>query len=63
MAETTRAVFTREFNYTSRIRNAGWCAKPSPKPQSFPREFIAAAISVGCAEAYEPKKPKPPKDT
>ena len=61
MAETTKAIFKKGFEFTSRSRNAGWSVKPSPKPQSFPRELIDAAIQAGCAEAYEPDKPKPGK--
>lgn len=44
-----KAIFIRPFNYTSRLRNAGWSAKAADYPQRFPREFIQAAISAGCA--------------
>ena len=39
-----RAIFLRDFNYTSRKVNAGWSIKASPEPQSFPREVIEAAL-------------------
>lgn len=44
-----RAVFDRDFHYTSRRRNAGWSAKAGPAAQLFPREFIDAAIAAGVA--------------
>jgi hypothetical protein len=59
MADPTKAIFLREFHYTSRRRNAGWSAYPCEEPQSFPREFNAAAITAGCAEPVEPTKAKP----
>ena len=46
-----RAIFTGEFHFTSLKRNAGWSAYPSPEPQTFPREFITAAIAAGRAQA------------
>ena len=46
-----KAIFTREFHYSSRKKNVGWSAYPSSKPQSFPAEFIDAAIKAGCAQA------------
>lgn len=56
MADRIKAVFTKEFHYTSRTRNAGWSAYPDEKPQTFPREFIEAAIAAGCAEPEPAKK-------
>lgn len=50
----TKAIFHREFHYTSRKRNAGWSAYPNDEPQSFPREFIDAAVNAGCAELRAP---------
>lgn len=44
-----KAIFHADFNYSSRIRNAGWAIKAKPEPQSFPREVIAAAIKAGVA--------------
>lgn len=55
MTERTKAIFTKEFHYSSRTRNAGWSAYPSKTPQTFPREFIEAAIAAGCAEPVKPK--------
>ncbi|OJY33930.1 MAG: hypothetical protein BGP11_12725 [Rhodobacterales bacterium 65-51] len=46
---SVRAIFVGEFHYSSRRRNAGWSAYPSPDPQKFPREFITAAINAGRA--------------
>lgn len=48
-----KAIFTQEFHYTSRERNAGWSAYPSPKVQKFPQEFIDAAVNAGCAHYPE----------
>lgn len=57
------AIFEREFNYSSRIRNAGWSARPSPEPQCFPQEFIEAAVAAGVAEIVKPsRKGKTPKE-
>jgi hypothetical protein len=53
-----KAIFEREFNYSSRSRNVGWSAKPSPKPQSFPREFIDAAVAAGAARRVPPQRRK-----
>lgn len=50
-----KAIFHREFHYTSRIRNAGWSVKASPEPQTLPRELIAAAVKAGVAEAVPAK--------
>ena len=44
-----RAVFDRDFHYTSRRRNAGWSAKAGPGAQLFPGEFIDAALAAGAA--------------
>lgn len=43
------AIFTGDFNYSSRIHNAGWSAKAGPEPQTFPQEFIDAAVNAGKA--------------
>lgn len=56
MSNQSKAIFTGEFHYSSRKTNAGWSAYPSEEPQSFPREFIAAAIKAGMAHAVPPKK-------
>lgn len=51
-----KAIFTGEFNYSSRKRNAGWSVKPSPKPQSFPQELIDAAVAAGKATPVNPAR-------
>lgn len=51
-----KAIFHREFHYSSRKRNAGWSARPSEEPQYFPREFIDAAVKAGCAVEPPPKR-------
>ncbi|MGB0661326.1 MAG: hypothetical protein ACPGNV_14270 [Mangrovicoccus sp.] len=54
------AIFKSEFHYSSRKKNVGWSAYPSDGPQSFPSEFIDAAIEAGCAEVASASK-EPPK--
>ena len=49
-----KAIFTGEFHYTSMTRNAGWSAYPSAEPQSYPREFIDAAVQAGRASEVKP---------
>lgn len=44
-----KAIFEKDFNYSSRLRNAGWSVKASPEPQSYPRELVEAAIKAGVA--------------
>lgn len=51
-----KAIFTGEFHYSSRKTNAGWSAFPKPDPQSFPREFIDAAVAAGRATEVLPKR-------
>ena len=51
---TVSAVFTDDFNYSSVTTNGGWAIKASNKPQSFPREVIAAAIAAGVATEFQP---------
>lgn len=51
-----KAIFHREFHYTSRKYNAGWSAYPKSEPQLFPHEFIEAAIEAGCATEVPPKR-------
>lgn len=53
-----KAIFHRDFHYTSRIRNAGWSVKASPEPQTFPRELIAAAVEAGVAKEVVLQKPE-----
>lgn len=54
-----KAIFHREFHYTSRKVNAGWSVKPSPQPQSFPRELIDAAVKAGVATNVPSKRSSP----
>lgn len=48
-SETTKAVFLREFHWGRPNSRIGFGAHASPEPQSFPRDFIAAAIAAGAA--------------
>lgn len=51
-----KAIFHRDFNYSSRRVNAGWAVKASPVPQSFPRELIEAAVAGGIATIVPPRR-------
>lgn len=51
-----KAIFEREFHYSSRTTNAGWSAEPSPDPQTFPREFIDAAVNAGAVTEVKPTR-------
>lgn len=44
-----KAVFTKEFHWGRKKSNIGFGAKPGPKVQVFPRDFIEAAIAAGAA--------------
>lgn len=50
-----KAIFRRDFRFTSRRRNAGWHVQTSDSPQSFPSELIEAAVAAGAAEIVAPK--------
>lgn len=52
-----KAVFSGEFLYSSRKRNAGWSAYPGDEPQYFPREMIDAAVAAGRATEVLPEAP------
>lgn len=54
-ARRIKAIFTGEFHYSSRTRNAGWSAYPKGEPQTFPQEFIDAAVKAGKAELVPPR--------
>ena len=54
-----KAIFHKQFSYTSRKVNAGWTASVSNTAQHFPAEFVEAAIAAGCATEAAAKKPKP----
>lgn len=51
-----KAIFHKDFNYSSRKQNAGWSVKASSKPQTFPRELIEVAVAAGVATEVQPKK-------
>ena len=58
-----RAIFNREFHWnrpkTGRgisQQNVGFGAYPSEKPQSFPGDFIEAAVRAGAAKKVSAKK-------
>ena len=46
----TKAVFTAEFHWGREKSNIGFAAYPKPEPQTFPRDFIDAAIAAGAAK-------------
>ncbi|WP_347311366.1 hypothetical protein [Defluviimonas sp. SAOS-178_SWC] len=52
-----KAIFTREFHW-SRPRGLGFGAKAKAEPQSFPRDFIAAAVAAGAATEVPPQRKK-----
>lgn len=51
-----RAIFSTPFNYSSRLRNAGWAIEASKAAQSFPREVIDAAVKAGVAKEVPRQK-------
>lgn len=56
-----KAVFLREFHWDRPKGPIGFGAKASPQPQTFPRDFIAAAIRAGAAVPAQPaRRGKPP---
>lgn len=57
-----KAIFNKDFGYSSPTRNAGWSAQAGPDPQTFPREFIDAAVAAGVAEIVPPKRAEPEAD-
>jgi len=52
----TKALFLREFHWRRPKAPFGFGAKPLPVPQSFPRDFIAAAIRSGAAEPVSKRR-------
>lgn len=56
-----KAIFHREFRYSSRRRNAGWHVRATDEPQNLPREVIEAAVVAGAAEVVPPRRSKPEK--
>jgi hypothetical protein len=53
LSEMTKAVFLREFHWGRPNSRIGFGAHASADPQSFPRDFIAAAIAAGAAVPVE----------
>lgn len=51
-----KAIFHKDFNYSSRTQNAGWSVKASDKAQAFPRELVEAAIKAGVATEVQTKR-------
>lgn len=54
-----KAIFHRDYNYSSRRVNAGWAVKASPEPQTYPRELIEAAVARGAATLVPPRRKAP----
>lgn len=54
-----KAIFERDFHWNRTPPATGFFAKASPEPQSFPKDFVAAAVSVGAATEVPPKQAKP----
>lgn len=52
-SDETKAVFLREYHWGRPNSRIGFGAKASPEAQSFPRDFIAAAIAAGAAVPVE----------
>ncbi|WP_434612071.1 hypothetical protein [Tabrizicola sp. M-4] len=52
-SDETKAIFLREFHWGRPKSRIGFGAKASPDAQSFPRDFIAAAIAAGAAVPVE----------
>jgi len=53
-----RAIFTRVFHWSRPRSVFGFAANPSTKAQTFPRDFIAAAIKAGAAVPVAKSRPK-----
>lgn len=53
-----KAIFYRDFSYTSRKTNAGWAVLAMSEPQTYPRELIDAAVAAGVARIVPPLRAK-----
>lgn len=53
----TKAIFHREFHWSRPNSAVGFGAKAKPEAQSFPRDFIEAAVKAGAATLVE-RKPR-----
>lgn len=51
-----KAIFNRTFHWKRKNSPIGFGANASENPQSFPRDFIEAAIAAGAATEVRPKK-------
>ncbi len=51
-----KAIFLKDFHYTSRRVNAGWHIKANPKAQNWPREVVMAAILRRAAVPVLPRR-------
>ena len=51
-----KAIFTTDFHYSSKKRNAGWSIYASEEPQIFPSEVIEAAVERGVAKIVPPRR-------
>lgn len=50
-----KAVFSREFHWRRPKSGLGFGARASDEPQTFPRDFIDAAVKAGAAEIVSSK--------
>lgn len=55
----TKAVFSAVFHWSRPKSRYGFAAQPGDEPQSFPRDFIDAAIKAGVAQAVPARSPRP----
>lgn len=51
-----KAVFHKDAEIRSEVRNVAWSIKASAKPQTFPRECIDLAVEAGVAERVAPRR-------
>lgn len=54
-----KAIFSKDFNFSSRKRNAGWSIKANPKPQLVAQELFDAALEAGVAKEAPKARTKP----
>ena len=57
-----KAIFHREFHWSRPNSRLGFGARPKEEPQTFPRDFIAAAVKAGAATEVPPRRKKPAGD-
>jgi hypothetical protein len=54
MDETMWAIFTKDFNFDRRPKQAiAFAVKASEQPQNWPRDVVSAAVSAGAAREVE----------